>query len=291
LNAVADATLDVAATVADLAATTAAGLSSFYCSVAAAALAAVQTTAVNTAFFAGGFPPAILPSVRFTVTPIFHKERDIIEPGIHMTELDRETYDSAAQILKAAVAYAQPSAGKLLAVCAKFLELKKTLDYFSQPDKNLSICALSGNRPSPEEMLSDLKKYSDKNQAEMIDKMLNILHMTQFLEKYRELEKSPEFNTMMHMMKSMGNMNPSGRESTYTPPPAAYTSSGSGTFNQSSGQQDTFQMPDAATLSTLMNQMKQPGGAEQLKNMLTPQQRQLYETLSAMNQPSASDEK
>ena len=52
-------------------------------------------------------------------------------------------------------------------------------------------------------MLKDLRKYCNASQVEMIDRMLNILQMGKFYEKYKELENSPEFANMMSMFKAM----------------------------------------------------------------------------------------
>ena len=61
------------------------------------------------------------------------QEGDIIsEQSIHITALDKETYDSTAQVLKAAIPYADRTTGKFLAVYARFLEFKKTLDYYAK---------------------------------------------------------------------------------------------------------------------------------------------------------------
>lgn len=226
------------------------GLSSFYC------FATDATTNVNILVKPGDYPPAIS----------HLKERDIIsESEIKITGLDRETYDSTAQVLKAAVSYTNGASAQLLALMAKILELKKTMDYFHKGAPELSICALPGARPSPEEMLSDLKKYSDPNQSEMIDRLLNFMQMGKFLEKYRELEQSPEFNQMMNMMKSTMGTTGSRPQNAPPPNPGYYQPQQNQQFQQNQQTQQTINI-------------------EQLKNMLTPEQRQMYESLMAMNQ-------
>lgn len=159
-----------------------------------------------------------------------------------------------------------------MAIYAKFLELKKILSYFEKPEPTLQICSVSGRRPSPEEMLSDLKKYCDPSQSEVIDKMLQILQMSKFIEKYKELEKSPELNRMLNILNGMSSSNNSAQASGFSQEPAGNFSS----HNE--------KMPGESDIANLMQQIKQPGGIDQLKNMLSPQQRQMYETLLAMNQ-------
>lgn len=230
------------------------------------------------------------------MTFIKNKGDDFIsDPTIKITEFDKETYDATAQVLKAAIPYADHTIGKFMAVYAKFLELKKILAYFEQPESRLQICSVPGQKPTPEEMLSDLKKYSEPSQAEMIDRMLNILQMTKFIEKYKELEKSPEFARMMNMMNNFAQTQPAASGGTsfgntsasaQTPNTAANLAHALNALSSSDSTSgmDTTKMPDASVIANLMNQMKQPGGMEQLKNMLTPEQRQMYETLVAMNQ-------
>ena len=45
---------------------------------------------------------------------------------IPLTELDKQSFQGASQMLKAAVTYMDPSSGKMLAMLARLLELKQT---------------------------------------------------------------------------------------------------------------------------------------------------------------------
>ena len=125
------------------------------------------------------------------------------DTSVHMTEIDQLTNDSTAQLLKAALPYTNNSVARLLTVAAKCLELKKALAYLQKPQSEISICAVPGQHTDTEEMLKDLRKYCNASQVEMIDRMLNILQMGKFYEKYKELESSPEFSNMMSMFKAM----------------------------------------------------------------------------------------
>lgn len=166
---------------------------------------------------------------------------------VEVTEFDKKACDSTAQLIKAAIPYASAPASRFLAVAAKFLELKNALECVQNTEPTVNICALPGEKPKPEEMLADLKKYCDPSQAEMIDKMLGFFQMAKVYEKYKDMEKNPEFQAMMNMFKN--TMGPSFESKSPPPSPA---------FNS-----DTFQS---------------------LKNMLTPEQQQMYDTLMAMNQ-------
>ena len=51
---------------------------------------------------------------------------------IPLTEADTAAYDSTAQILKAAMAYVNPSIGRMMAVMAKSIELRHMMQYLDQ---------------------------------------------------------------------------------------------------------------------------------------------------------------
>ena len=125
------------------------------------------------------------------------------DTSVHMTEIDQLTNDNTAQLLKAALPYTNDSAARILTVAAKYLEFKKALAYLQKPQSEISICAIPGQHANTEDMLKDLRKYCNASQVEMIDRMLNILQMGKFYEKYKELENSPEFTNMMSMFKAM----------------------------------------------------------------------------------------
>ncbi|HIT05672.1 MAG TPA: hypothetical protein IAB53_03380 [Candidatus Scybalocola faecipullorum] len=177
--------------------------------------------------------------------------------SFHMTELDEKLYDGTAQMLKAAIPYAHKEQAKALAVAAKILELKKALASFGDSGSEISICALpEGRKPTPEELLTDLKKYCEPSQAEMIDRMLGILRMGKLYEKYQELAQTPEFNTILNSLGGLNGAfsNVSNREN---PPVSSGRPSESNTDMENS-----------------------------LKAMLTPHQLELFERLKAsMNQP------
>lgn len=148
------------------------------------------------------------------------------DTSVHITEMDQISCDSTAQLLKAALPYTNASAACALTIAAKFLELKKALAYLKKPQSDVSVCSVSGQHATPEEMLKDLRKYCNQSQTEMIDRMLNIMQMGKFYEKYKELENSPEFATMMSMFKAMSagantSTNASGYAQAQDSPPQA----------------------------------------------------------------------
>lgn len=60
---------------------------------------------------------------------------------IPLTEADTAAYDSTAQILKAAMAYVNPSIGRMMAVMAKSIELRHMMQYLDQG--GVSACGVT----------------------------------------------------------------------------------------------------------------------------------------------------
>lgn len=126
---------------------------------------------------------------------------------IPLTELDRQSFQGTSQMLKAAVTYMDPSSGKMLAMLARILELKQTVNLFNQ--EKISICSVppDGHRPGIEEILKDIRKYCAPAEAEQIDQFLNILNAVRLYNQYNELTKNTDFSSMMNQMNQMKNMN------------------------------------------------------------------------------------
>lgn len=123
-----------------------------------------------------------------------------------LTELDKQTYCGASQVLKAAVSYVDPSSGKMLAMLARILELKQTAELFDS--EQISICSLpNDSRPGMEDMLKDIKKYCGPAESEQIDQFLNILNAVRLYNQYAELTKNTDISGMMNQMNQMKNMN------------------------------------------------------------------------------------
>ena len=76
---------------------------------------------------------------------------------IPLTEADTAAYDSTAQILKAAMAYVNPSIGRMMAVMAKSIELRHMMQYLDQG--GVSACGVNNRAIPPEEVIRDLRKY------------------------------------------------------------------------------------------------------------------------------------
>ena len=70
---------------------------------------------------------------------------------IPLTEADTAAYDSTAQILKAAMAYVNPSIGRMMAVMAKSIELRHMMQYLDQG--GVSACGVNRSYPGFEKVL------------------------------------------------------------------------------------------------------------------------------------------
>lgn len=126
--------------------------------------------------------------------------------SIHLTELDKQTFNGSSQMLKAAVSYADPSSGKILAMLARMLEFKQTLELFEK--EQISICSLpGGKRPGMEDILKDLRKYCSPSEAEQIDQFLNMFNAIRLYNEYSELTKNSDISSMMSQMNQIKNMN------------------------------------------------------------------------------------
>ena len=91
---------------------------------------------------------------------------------IPLTEADTAAYDSTAQILKAAMAYVNPSIGRMMAVMAKSIELRHMMQYLDQG--GVSACGVNNRAIPPEEVIRDLRKYCGAKEKEQLDRCLNI---------------------------------------------------------------------------------------------------------------------
>ena len=126
----------------------------------------------------------------------------MIPSSIPLTEMYSRSYCGPAQMLKAAIPYMAPEVGRAAALCARILELKKTMSVFD--DENISICSLKpGQRPDMEELLTDIKKYCSKPEAEQIDNFLNMLAAVKLYNQYTELTKNSDLSHLMNQMKNV----------------------------------------------------------------------------------------
>lgn len=128
-----------------------------------------------------------------------------------MTEADTASYDSTAQILKAAMAYVNPSLGRMLAVMAKSIELQHMMQYVNHG--GVSACGLSNRSIPPEEVLRDLRKYCGTREKEQLDRCLNMMNMAKMYEMYKNFAGSGDLSAMASMMSSAAGTSTTGTSS------------------------------------------------------------------------------
>lgn len=119
---------------------------------------------------------------------------------IPLTEADTAAYDSTAQILKAAMAYVNPSIGRMMAVMAKSIELRHMMQYLDQG--GVSACGVNNRAIPPEEVIRDLRKYCGAKEKEQLDRCLNMMNMAKMYDMYRNFSGSGDLSAMASMMAS-----------------------------------------------------------------------------------------
>ena len=127
-----------------------------------------------------------------------------VSPSAKLTPLDEQTFGNMSQMIKASVPYMCPQAAGPMAMLARFLELQNTVRYFKNPGK-IQACGIGSRRPSPEEMLCDLRKYCDGNEARIIDTLLNAMKLGKFYEKFKDMENNPDLSRLIRMINTYSN--------------------------------------------------------------------------------------
>lgn len=120
---------------------------------------------------------------------------------IPQTEFDKKTFNGSAQMLKASIDYLPPEFQKHIALLIRFLELKETMDYFS--NTSYSMCSVkTSNKGSIETILSDIQKYcadSEYNQINEIIHLLNFIKMYQTFSEMNPSNPSTPLNTLKNL--------------------------------------------------------------------------------------------
>ena len=99
-----------------------------------------------------------------------------------------------------------PNSAKKVAMLARVLEVKSTMDIFSE--EQLSICSLSNtSRPNMEDILKDIRKYCAPQEAEQIDQFLHLLNAVRLYNQYNDLFKNSDFSSMMNQMSNFNTSN------------------------------------------------------------------------------------
>ena len=125
---------------------------------------------------------------------------------IPLTLLDEKSFSGPIQMLKAAIPYFNPSCAQKMAMLARVLEFKTTMNVFEE--EQLSICSISNSaKPNIEDVLRDIRKYCAPQEAEQIDQFLNMLNAVRLYNQYNEIFKNSDVSSMMNKMNSMNHAN------------------------------------------------------------------------------------
>lgn len=125
---------------------------------------------------------------------------------IPLTPLDQQSFSGPIQMLKAAVPYFHPIHAQKLAMLAKMLEFKSTMNIFHE--EQISICSVSnGNRPNIEDILRDIRKYCAPSEAEQIDQFLNMFNAIRLYNQYNDLVKNSDFSNIMSSFSNVNSKN------------------------------------------------------------------------------------
>lgn len=124
----------------------------------------------------------------------------IDQEKISLTEADTASYDPSAQILKAAMAYVDPTIGKIMAVIAKSIELQHMIHYTTS--EGVSACDFRNRSHSPEEVMRDLRKYCGTREREQLDRCLNMMNLLKMYEMYKNVSDFSDLSAVTSAMSS-----------------------------------------------------------------------------------------
>lgn len=96
-----------------------------------------------------------------------------LEPTI----FDTLTQSREIQMLKTAVPYMKQSQKRQFAILIKYMELQRAMQIFAPGAASLSACAIPAAENNSLNMLTDMRKYANPREQEMIDNFTNLVSM------------------------------------------------------------------------------------------------------------------
>lgn len=85
-------------------------------------------------------------------------------------------------MLKTMLPYMQEAQKKQFAILIKYMELKNTIQVFSQEDKVLSMCSAEEGGNQMLAMLNDLRQFCNSREQETLDMIANMVSMLETYE-------------------------------------------------------------------------------------------------------------
>lgn len=98
------------------------------------------------------------------------------------TPFDYMTQTRELQMLKTMLPYMQEAQKKQFAILIKYMELKNTIQVFSQEDKVLSMCSAEEGGNQMLAMLNDLRQFCNSREQETLDMIANMVSMLETYE-------------------------------------------------------------------------------------------------------------
>ncbi len=96
-----------------------------------------------------------------------------LEPTI----FDTLTQSKELQMLKTAVPYMKQSQKQQFAILIKYLELQRAMQVFAPGTATLAACELPAEENNTINMLSEMRKYANPKEQELIDNFTNLFSM------------------------------------------------------------------------------------------------------------------
>lgn len=196
------------------------------------------------------------------------------------TPLDEHLYDPTAQMIKVILPYMDVSSARMMAVLAKFLEIKRTIIFFNKPYFSQNICKGSLQSLEITDILCDLKKYCDGPHLQMIDMLLNAHQMSKMYEKFKDMENHPLMKELMQQFNPESQ--PQKGEDASMDMNDLLKNVDMNKFNQmlSALQQPQEAAQNPSAQSSSQQNSSAPPNIDALKSMLTPEQKKMFENLS-----------
>ena len=93
------------------------------------------------------------------------------------TIFDTLTQNREIQMLKTAVPYLKESQKRQFAILIKYMELQRAMQVFAPGTASLSACEIPAEENNTINMLTELRKYANTKEQEMIDNLTSIFSM------------------------------------------------------------------------------------------------------------------
>lgn len=103
---------------------------------------------------------------------------------ISQTAFDQIVCNEQCQMLKAVIPYLPFQGQQILAAYAKTRELRNTLSFFSKPQNEMQMCAMSSSDPA--EMLENIRRFSYGQSRKQLDQIMNMMAMLQLMQMINE---------------------------------------------------------------------------------------------------------